>query len=130
MTVRFGPFYRLENAYPSEISNHFPNWKGTTQARPSFKLENDCPQFNNMSMLPPNLESHFFPFNYGSYFHDPQFVSKICKLYSGQRLCQDIYCLLICGDILDLCFSFLDSISNKVVFDLNMFRPFMKHWVF
>jgi hypothetical protein len=39
--------------------NHFPNWKETAQAGPFFKLENDCPQFNDMSVLPPNLESHF-----------------------------------------------------------------------
>jgi hypothetical protein len=62
MTVQYRPFFELENAYPSEISNHFPNWKGTAQAEPFFKLENDCPQFNNMSVLPPNLERHFFPF--------------------------------------------------------------------
>jgi hypothetical protein len=63
MTVRSGPFFELENACPSEISNHFPNWKGNAQAGPFFKLENDCPQFDDMSVLPPNLESHFFPFS-------------------------------------------------------------------
>ena len=29
---------------------------------------------------------------------------KICKLDSGKRLCQDICCLLISGDILELIF--------------------------
>jgi hypothetical protein len=43
MTVQSGPFSELENAYPSEISNHFPNWKGTTHPGPFFELKNDCP---------------------------------------------------------------------------------------
>ena len=43
MTVRSGTFFELENAYPSEISNHFPNWKGTAHPRPFFELKNDYP---------------------------------------------------------------------------------------
>jgi hypothetical protein len=39
MTFRSGPFSELENAYPSEISNHFPNWKGTSHPGPFFELE-------------------------------------------------------------------------------------------
>jgi hypothetical protein len=43
MTVRSGPFSELENACPSEISSHFPNWKGTTHPESFSKLENDFP---------------------------------------------------------------------------------------
>jgi hypothetical protein len=39
MTFRSGPFFELENACPSEISNHFPNWKGTSHPGPFFELE-------------------------------------------------------------------------------------------
>jgi hypothetical protein len=54
MTVRSGPFSELENACSSEISNHFPNWKGTAHPGPFFELKNDCP-INNTLVLPPNL---------------------------------------------------------------------------
>jgi hypothetical protein len=39
MIVRSGPFSELENACPSEISNHFPNWKKTAHPGPFFKLK-------------------------------------------------------------------------------------------
>jgi hypothetical protein len=39
MTIRFGPFSELENASSLEISNHFPNWKGTAHLGPFFELE-------------------------------------------------------------------------------------------
>jgi hypothetical protein len=43
MTVQSGPFSELENACPSEISNHFLNWKETAHPGPFFELKNDCP---------------------------------------------------------------------------------------
>jgi hypothetical protein len=43
MTIRSGPFSELENARPSEISNHFLDWKGIAQPGPFYKLENDFP---------------------------------------------------------------------------------------
>ena len=43
MTIRFGLFSELETECPSEISNHFPNWKGTSHPGPFFELKNDCP---------------------------------------------------------------------------------------
>jgi hypothetical protein len=36
MTIPSGPFSKLENACPSEISNHF---KGIAHPRPFFELE-------------------------------------------------------------------------------------------
>jgi hypothetical protein len=63
MTIQSGPFFELKNSRPSEISNHFSNWKGTAQDGPFSKLENGCPQINDMPVLPPNLESHLFPFS-------------------------------------------------------------------
>jgi hypothetical protein len=55
MTIRSGPFSELEDACPLEISNHFPNWKGTAHPGPFFELKSDCPSINNTSVLPPNL---------------------------------------------------------------------------
>jgi hypothetical protein len=55
MTVRSGPFSKMENACPLEISNHFPNWKETAHPGPFFELKNDCPYISNTSVLPPNL---------------------------------------------------------------------------
>jgi hypothetical protein len=34
------------------------------------------------------------------------------------------------GIYLELYLSLFDFISNKLVFDLNVLRPFMKHWMF
>jgi hypothetical protein len=55
MTVRSGPFSKLKNACPSEISNHFPNWKEIAHLGPFFQLKNDFPSINNTPVLPPNL---------------------------------------------------------------------------
>jgi hypothetical protein len=43
MTVQSKPFFELENACLLEISNHFPNWKGTSHPGPFFELKNDYP---------------------------------------------------------------------------------------
>jgi hypothetical protein len=43
MTVRYRPFSELENDFSLEISNHFPDGKGTAQPGPFSKLENDYP---------------------------------------------------------------------------------------
>jgi hypothetical protein len=51
-----GPFFELKNVCPLEISIHFPNMKESSQDGLFFNLENNV--LNNMSVLPPNLESH------------------------------------------------------------------------
>jgi hypothetical protein len=43
MIVLSEPFFELENGYPSEILNHFLDWKGTAQPGLFSKLENDFP---------------------------------------------------------------------------------------
>jgi hypothetical protein len=43
MSVQFGPFSELENAYLSEILNHFTIWKGIAHPGPFFELENKFP---------------------------------------------------------------------------------------
>jgi hypothetical protein len=39
MTIRSGPFFELENAYPLAISNQSSKWKGTAHPGPFFELE-------------------------------------------------------------------------------------------
>jgi hypothetical protein len=41
MTVRSGPFSKLENDYLTEILDHISDWKVTAQPGPFYKLEND-----------------------------------------------------------------------------------------
>jgi hypothetical protein len=61
--IHYGPFSELENNCPLEILDHFLDWKVTAQPGPFSELENDFSYINNISMLPPNLESNLFPFN-------------------------------------------------------------------
>jgi hypothetical protein len=46
----------------------------------------------------------------------------------GHRLYQNIYYLLLCGDILENHFSFLDFITKNIMLDLNILRSVMEHW--
>jgi hypothetical protein len=77
--------------------------------------KNVCP-----SALPHNRGSHLLPFNQGGNLHESQLVPQVCKRYLGQRLRQNISCLLISGDVLENHFSLLDFIKDKVVLDLNV----------
>jgi hypothetical protein len=43
MIFRSGPFFEMENTYPSETSNQFPKWKGTAHPGPFYELEIECP---------------------------------------------------------------------------------------
>jgi hypothetical protein len=45
-------------------------------------------------------------------------VSKVLKLYTGQRLGQHICNMFICANILELCISSLHHIMNEVISDL------------
>jgi hypothetical protein len=72
-TDRSGPFSELENLCPSEILGHFPDWKVIAQPGPFFKLKNDYPEINNISMLPPNL-------GVNSYFSNKEVISTCTSL--------------------------------------------------
>jgi hypothetical protein len=61
--------------------------------------------------------------------HVSQLVPQVCKLYLGQRLRQNINCLLIGGDVLENHFSLLEFITEKIVLDLNVLRLVMEHEV-
>jgi hypothetical protein len=119
MTVRSGPFSELENACPSEILNHFLNWKGTAHPGPFFELKNDCPSINNTSVLPPNLGVISSFFNKEVVFHELQLE------YANSFILDKIFTkmstyVLICGDIYwRTTFSFLDFITKNVMLDLK-----------
>jgi hypothetical protein len=48
-------------------------------------------------------------------------------VFLGQRLYQNICYLLICGDILENHFSFMDFITENIMLDLNVLRSVMEH---
>jgi len=81
---------------------------------------------NTCSMLP--LASTL-PLSEEGIMHHSKSVSKEHKHPFLQGLGQNIYNLLICGNIMKLHFSLLDVISNEVIFDLNMFGPVMDYWI-
>jgi hypothetical protein len=58
----------------------------------------------------------------------PSLSLKYAKLYLGQRLRQNINCLLIGGDVLENHFSLMDFITDKINsdLDLNVLRPVME----
>jgi hypothetical protein len=59
-------------------------------------------------------------------FHHSNSISKEQKLSFLQGLGQNIYYLLIYGNIMKLHCSLLDPISNEVAHDLNILGPSME----
>jgi hypothetical protein len=45
----------------------------------------------------------------------------------GKRLYQNIYYLLICGDILETEFSPLEFITKNIILDIIVLRPVIEH---
>ena len=75
-------------------------------------------------MLPPNL-------GVISSFFNKEVVSTSPNLQAfhlGQRFYQNICYLLICADILENHFYFLDFIMENVILDLNVLWYVMEHW--
>jgi hypothetical protein len=113
------PFSELENACPSEISIHFPNWKESAHPGPIFELKNYCPSINNTSVLPPN------PRVISSFFNKE--VVSMSSILSMQTLSswteslpKMFAYLLICGYMYwRTTFSFLDFITDNVMLDFK-----------
>jgi hypothetical protein len=61
--------------------------------------------------------------------HHSKSISEEKKLPFLQGLGQNIYNLLIYGNILKLHYSLLDPIPDEVIFDLNMLGPVMEYWI-
>jgi hypothetical protein len=77
----------MGNRCPSEISIHFPNKKESVQSGLFFNHTNKC--FNNIFqqyfsiiflVLPPKLESHFFPFR-ELFPRSPSFLGNMQTLF-------------------------------------------------
>jgi len=81
---------------------------------------------NTCSMLP--LASTL-PLSKEGILHHTKSVSKEHKLPFLQGLGQNIYNLLICGNILNIHCSLLDPIPDEVVSYLNMLGPIMKYYI-
>ena len=56
----------------------------------------------------------------GDILYHSKVVPKVLKLDLGQRLGDNICCLLIGGYVLKLHYSFLHLVSDVVVFDVNV----------
>jgi hypothetical protein len=75
------------------------------------------------------LQSLTLPLSEEGIMHHSKFVPKEYKLLFNQGFGQNIYNLLICGDILKLDHSLLNPISNEVIHDLNMLGSVMEYWI-
>ena len=60
---------------------------------------------------------------------DTKLLLDVLKLHSGQWLIQHISYLFVPRNILELHCSFLHHIHDIVIFDLDMLRLVMEHWV-
>ena len=56
-------------------------------------------------------------------------LPEVLKLHPSQWLHQYISYLFLCRNILELHCSSLHLILDIVIFDLNMLRPVMEHWI-
>jgi hypothetical protein len=129
VTAHPGPFFKLENDYPSRILDHFLNWKVTAQPGPFSKLENDYPFINNISVLPPNLGVINSLSNKEVISTSPTCPLSTQTFHFGQRTYENIYYILISGDILKNHLSPLDFITEKIILDINVIQPIMEHRV-
>jgi hypothetical protein len=71
-----------------------------------------------MSTLPPSEEG---------VLHHPQLVPEEHKVSLRQSFGEDVYNLLIDGDIMELHSPSLNTVLDKVIHDFNMLGPIMKH---
>ena len=65
----------------------------------------------------------------GDILSDTKLVSKVHKVFKGQRLSQNVCYLLINTNVLQFDDTSLDHVSDKVIFQLNMLGPVMEDWV-
>jgi hypothetical protein len=75
------------------------------------------------------LHASTLPLRKEGIMHHSKFVSKEHKLPFIQGFVQNIYNLLIYGNIFKLHYSLLDHIQDEVVYDLNMLGPVMEYWI-
>lgn len=73
-----------------------------------------------ISTLPPSEEG---------VLHHRQLVAEEHKLALRQSFGEDVYNLLICGDILELHNPSLNIVPDELIPDLNMLEPVRKHWI-
>ena len=81
------------------------------------------------------VDKHFLgnfstlPLTEEAILHHSHLVSEMNMLPSSQGLRENVCYLLISRNVLQLHNSSLGIIFDEVVSDLNVFGPFMKHWI-
>ena len=70
------------------------------------------------------------PFSEEGVLHYPQLIFEKYKFSFYQSFCEEVCHLLICRNMLELHNSLMNTILDEVVFDLNVFRFVMEHWIF
>ena len=69
------------------------------------------------------------PLGRNLYLENTKLLTEVFKLHSGQWLGQHISYLFIHRNILELHYFSLHHIPDIVIFDLDMLRNVMEHWV-
>jgi hypothetical protein len=75
------------------------------------------------------LQTSTLPLSEEGIFHHSKFILEEYKLLFKQGFGQDIYNLLIYGNILKLDYSLLDPVSDEMIYDINMLGPVMEYWI-
>jgi hypothetical protein len=75
------------------------------------------------------LQTSTLPLREESIMHHSKFVPEEQKLSFNQGFSQNIYNMLIYGNILKLDFSLLDHVPYEVIPNLNILVPFMEYWI-
>ena len=63
-------------------------------------------------------------------FNHTQLFSELSELNSSQSFSDNIYCLFAYGNVLELYCPTLNTVSDKMTPDVNMFGPIMKYRIF
>jgi hypothetical protein len=69
------------------------------------------------------------PLTEESIYHQAHLVYEMDMLSPWQGVGENIYYLLIILNILKLNYPTLNPISDEMIYDINMLRPVMKHWI-
>lgn len=77
-----------------------------------------------------DLSKRGLPLNMSIILYNPNLVSKVHKFCSRKRLGEDVGCLFISSNALELNSIPLNHVSYIVILNFNMFCPIMEHRVY
>jgi hypothetical protein len=61
--------------------------------------------------------------------HHSKHAAESVMLLNSQDLGEDVSNLILCADINKINLTCQDLLPDEVIMNLNVFRPYMKHWV-